>query len=644
MSTLKTHNLQSPDASDVNVSMAPNRGIVVTGISTFNSDVVIPDGDMGVGTNSPDRKLDVSGTGNVYGKFQSTNATGAGIEVKDTAERWLMQADGGVGPGLAFYDLGRTTYRMIIDSNGRLIIGATSVSPANSYSNNLVVSEASGNVGMQFVGNNSNSNYASIYLGDAGGAQRAFFESQLGANGNFTIGTAGSGSIRFTNSGGERLRIYSSTSGNGGIAKFTTPTSGDMLNLQNSTASGQGLIFGVDTSASPGYTYWKNNTTASYDAAFIVGGSERLRINSAGTVRIKRAVSTSLGNDSIFLALGDTENGTNVNRLIGFGYVTTFGTSVYPASMGYTESDNSGNTKGALVFNTRNTTGATDTPTERLRITSDGKVGINDSNPGAQLVVKATTDDNPALQLYRQSTGGDIASINWKTGAGDQAKINYRGAAGDNEGLQFYTGGGSSSNQRMVIDHSGKIGIHVTDPKSLLHVYGPGDIRMGSVYGGFAMIALQVSYASGYTGTHFMFEITDSASWTFNGSHIVYGQGGSSYGMNVTYIRAVAGREAGANNSGDTWRNGTHYYDSEVMTTSQIGLNPGAGTVTFPADSTPDGAGSTRSLFKIAFSASGQGVGVWAKLTGQITWGASSTNGRVRIKDKDNNVLWDSNP
>ncbi len=82
-------------------------------------------GDMGVGTNSPDRRLDVSGTGNVYGKFQSTNTTGAGIEVKDSSEDWLIQADGGVGPGLAFYDLGRTSYRMVIDSSGRLLIGAT---------------------------------------------------------------------------------------------------------------------------------------------------------------------------------------------------------------------------------------------------------------------------------------------------------------------------------------------------------------------------------------------------------------------------------------------------------------------------------------------------------------------------------------
>jgi len=42
--------------------------------------------------------------------------------------------------------------------------------------------------------------------------------------------------------------------------------------------------------------------------------------------------------------------------------------------MGYTETDNSGHTKGALTFNTRNTTGGTDAPVERLRIKSDGDI------------------------------------------------------------------------------------------------------------------------------------------------------------------------------------------------------------------------------------------------------------------------------
>jgi hypothetical protein len=72
-------------------------------------------GDVGIGTDSPDRKLDVSGTGNVYGKFQSTNATGAGIELKDTSENWLIQADGGIG-SLAFFDWNDSKYRMHIMS------------------------------------------------------------------------------------------------------------------------------------------------------------------------------------------------------------------------------------------------------------------------------------------------------------------------------------------------------------------------------------------------------------------------------------------------------------------------------------------------------------------------------------------------
>jgi hypothetical protein len=98
--------------------------------------------------------------------------------------------------------------RLRIDSSGRLIIGATSVSPANSYSDNLVVSEAAGDCGISIHGNNSNSNYASLYFGDAGSAQRSWIETQLGSGGNLTIGNGGV--TRFYNNGAERLRIDSS--------------------------------------------------------------------------------------------------------------------------------------------------------------------------------------------------------------------------------------------------------------------------------------------------------------------------------------------------------------------------------------------------------------------------------------------------
>jgi len=107
-----------------------------------------------------------------------------------------------------------------------------------------------------------------------------------------------------------------------------------------------------------------------------------------------------------------------------------------------------------------------------------GNVGINSGTPGAQLVVRASTDDNPALQLFRASTGGDIASIVWQTNAGTQAKINYRGAAGANEGLQFYTAGGGSSQMRMVVDLNGDVGIGTDVARSQLHVRGGGGLRI----------------------------------------------------------------------------------------------------------------------------------------------------------------------
>ena len=88
----------------------------------------------------------------------------------------------------------------------------------------------------------------------------------------------------------------------------------------------------------------------------------------------------------------------------------------------------------------------------RATLTSTGNFGINDTSPTSQLVVKATTDDNPAISFYRQSTGGDVAALIWKTGAGNQAMINYRGGGG-NEGLQFYSNG--TSNIRARIDTSG---------------------------------------------------------------------------------------------------------------------------------------------------------------------------------------------
>ena len=120
------------------------------------------------------------------------------------------------------------------DSSGRVLMGTTTVSPANTYSDNLIVSEA-GDAGISIRGTNSNSNYASIYFQDAGAASRAYFETQLGSNGVFSIGKSGTGNIRFVNNGAQRATIDSS--GNLGL---------DTGNLVIGT-SGKGIDFSAQT-------------------------------------------------------------------------------------------------------------------------------------------------------------------------------------------------------------------------------------------------------------------------------------------------------------------------------------------------------------------------------------------------------------
>ena len=126
MSTLKTHNLQSPDAGSVNIIMAPNAGVVVTGISTFNNKILLGTSDAGY-PNYADN-LTVSGTGNegitirsgatsqgaIY--FSDTTGTAAGTYVGniiyDHADNHMRFATGAIE-------------RLRILQNGNVGIGST---------------------------------------------------------------------------------------------------------------------------------------------------------------------------------------------------------------------------------------------------------------------------------------------------------------------------------------------------------------------------------------------------------------------------------------------------------------------------------------------------------------------------------------
>ena len=300
------------------------------------------------------------------------------------------------------------TERMRIDSSGRVLIGTTSASPADSYSNNLVVSEASGDGGISIHGNNSNSNYASLYFGDAGSGQRGFIETTLGANGNFTIGSAGTGPIRFTNGGVERLRIDGS--GNVGIGitspAFKLESNGgaddsvcfagrsDGGNGNNARFTLKGFAHGGGANYGGGLKIQTRDTTNNFH--------DRLTVDSSGKVGI--GTTSPQQPLHIHTASSSAANMVFSNTTTGSGASDGFVVGLDGAERG--QIFNQENTD--LLFGTNNT--------ERMRIDSSGNVGIgttamNYPSGGGLTIYNATA---PRLRLCNSSTG---------TGSGDGAEI-----------------------------------------------------------------------------------------------------------------------------------------------------------------------------------------------------------------------------
>jgi hypothetical protein len=173
---------------------------------------------------------------------------------------------------------------------------------------------------------------------------------------------------------------------------------------------------------------------------------------------------TSISKANAYLGLGQTEFNTNSYRMIGFGYSST-GNSHFPAYIGYQETSNSGETLGDLIFHTRNVT--TDTlPSERMRITSAGNVGIGTASPDTKLELFGT-DAGIIVHNSGNSRGGLFALNTSRIGLA---------TTNTNDDLVFGYSSGyplSTANfvERMRIDNgTGNVGIGTTSLEAKLHI------------------------------------------------------------------------------------------------------------------------------------------------------------------------------
>lgn len=465
-----------------------------------------------------------------------TNATGllpAGINL--TKGNFLVGNDAGIA---------QATSTIFISSTGNVGIGETS---PGTYGTLEVKSAAAastiapGNLGLmdstaQAAGTGGmlvfGGKYTDAGAYTTGGWIRASKTNATTGNYSFdmTFGTRVNGSGAMA----EVLRL--SSTGNVGIAEGNTPTQALSIyragataaytSYGNSAVGLNGSLFGVDTS---GNTVISN--TQALPILLSTNGVERVRILSDGNVGIGTttpggllhiAETSTAGNTFIVEANGASAVGAGIRLrhargtvaaptnivagdTTGFiaGQAYTGGTWASTAEIDFL-TESTAFTSGlrpasAISFYTNPADGS---QTERMRITSAGKVGIGSTNPASTLDLGTGTngrgiawggsasEGNYANIYAPYSTSGIVLATGFRGSTSADSYLSSYGSsmrrsglrlnAFNDDGIQFFSDTAATiaenaaytPTERMRITPSGNVGVGTTGPSQKLHING----------------------------------------------------------------------------------------------------------------------------------------------------------------------------
>ena len=521
----------STDNAKISLNGAEGNGITFsTGASALGSTErvrITSDGNVGIGTSTPVAALHTFGTG-IINIVQSSN------DVSYTQYYNTSTNAGGTNDGLTVGNNGLTAYiwqresadlllgtsnteAIRITSTQNVGIGTTSPSAKLDVNGAQIIQSAAGfgtdgDQAALFLSNTANfglsgnfSGYSRNLIKSDGGSILTVGRWNTSLISELSIESGSSGLIKFLAGASERMRITSA--GNVVINSTSTPYVDDKLYiasgniildnnrgyLQYTTGGARATLLALNSSNT--LTVGQSNA---YNASLLLyGGTGNVTVN-AGTIEVARF--TTAGN----VGIGTTspayklDIGSNTSETVRISAVATngstgtllFGSNAIVSQAAKIQGIYGGSYDGTLVFYTQ-TAGATDADrmTEKVRILSNGNVGIGTGSPGFKLDVNGTARVNQggvngSGQALIVAGSGDVQLTDGGSlffGSYDYGGSTYIRAFDDGNIMYFYLNGTNMAyfrNDRAYFNAN--VGIGTSSPTQILHV--AGNIRVTGAF------------------------------------------------------------------------------------------------------------------------------------------------------------------
>jgi hypothetical protein len=535
-------------------------------IRTADTDAITIDASqrVGIGTSAPGSRLEIGGdasydatitfnrvpvhTSNdgVIGElfFQNNADSVALIAVKRESaadDAYIQFATQQTSGGLS--------EKVRITSAGLVGIGNSSPGSFNSFANNLVVGTGTGANGITIYAGNTSTSVLNFADGTSGNDLYPGYIVYNHADDSlsFIVNYAGSASAR----------MFISSAGNVGIGttspltKFVASNGGaEGIELAPAYSAGNNFTFHINRSGS---AYVTNSQVASAHIFRISSDvTEAARIDSSGRLLVGTSTYRTVGTygyeaktqiegtSSVVAGLtltGNRNDGLGPYFVLGRSRGTTAGSStavqngdelgtIQFCGADGTDLETAGaliraevdgtpganDMPGRLVFST--TADGASSPTERLRITSAGLVGIGTSSPNVPLDIESSAGTAVKIRLASNTSNRALAfsnaaeTIGWTVGNGVIASAR-----------QFVVYDNEAGAARLLIDSSGRVGIGTTSPGGKLDVRDAGTTipALGAVGTGLNVrrtdgaIGLIIGYENAVGGSYIQAQHTNGS-------------------------------------------------------------------------------------------------------------------------------------